>query len=459
MENNTVGHYDICVVGAGVAGGAMAAYLGNNGFKVAVIEKDMREQDRIVGELMQPGGVSQLHEMGLGHVLDGYDAQVISGYALFMRGRHFSIRYPDAQTGRGLRNGKLLHQMRSQLLSHPDITVVEGTAVSLTEQSDRITGVQYIPKGAECTRTIEAKLTIVCDGIFSAFRDKLADTSKVVSSYFLGLILHDCELPFPDHGHVIAAEPLPVLVYPVSSTETRVLIDFPADHPPRKGEELTAYLRDKIGPQMPPEIQPSYYDAITEGKFKVMPNHLIPANPNLKQGAVLVGDSLNMRHPLTGGGMTVALTDVHHLGDKLIAIREDFSGDNIAATIASFYKQRYAENASINILADALYKVMSDPDLKEACYTYLEQGGKKSSIPLSLLSAINRDSNKLIQHFFAVAIHGVKRILTPRPSPANIRRSYRMLRNAVHIISPLVLSQRPGLFTKATFTVAGKVFV
>ena len=29
-----------------------------------------------------------------------------------------------------------------------------------------------------------------------------------------------------------------------------------------------------------------------------------------KEGVMLVGDSYNMRHPLTGGGMTVALHDV-----------------------------------------------------------------------------------------------------------------------------------------------------
>ncbi|MBS1617573.1 MAG: FAD-dependent oxidoreductase [Bacteroidetes bacterium] len=450
--------FDICVIGAGVAGASIAAYLGRHGFRVAVVEKDMREQDRIVGELMQPGGVTQLQEMGLGQALEGYDAQEITGYALFLRDQHFSIEYPGAQTGRGLRNGKLLQALRAELLAQKNITVLEGNAVSLTEADCVISGVQYIPKGADTTATVNAALTIVCDGMFSAFREKLSDTTKTVSSYFLGLLMKDCELPFPGHGHVIAAEPSPVLVYPVSSEETRVLIDFPSDQAPRKGEELTHYLRETIGSQMPKEIQPAYYRAVEEGKFRVMPNHLIPANPRLKAGAVLVGDSLNMRHPLTGGGMTVALTDVHNLADRLIAIRETFAQEQIEAAVAAFYETRYAANASINILADALYKVMSDPDLKEACYSYLQQGGKKSEVPLSLLSAINRDSNKLIQHFFAVAVHGAKRIILPHPTPANISRSYRMIRNAVHIISPLVLSQRPGMFTRATFSVAEKVF-
>jgi squalene monooxygenase len=101
---------------------------------------------------------------------------------------------------------------------------------------------------------------------------------------------------------------------------------------------------------------------------------------------------------------------------------------------------------------------MGNKDLKEACYSYLAQGGKKSSIPLSILSAINRDNNTLLRYFFAVAVHGVRRILFPLPSPANIGRSYRMIGNAVHIISPLVLNQQPGRLTRATFIVADKIF-
>jgi 2-polyprenyl-6-methoxyphenol hydroxylase-like FAD-dependent oxidoreductase len=36
----------------------------------------------------------------------------------------------------------------------------------------------------------------------------------------------------------------------------------------------------------------------------------ISASPSRTPGAVLLGDAFNMRHPLTGGGMTVAFSDV-----------------------------------------------------------------------------------------------------------------------------------------------------
>lgn len=42
-----------------------SSYLLQNGRRVLVIERDLTEQDRIVGELLQPGGYLKLMELGL----------------------------------------------------------------------------------------------------------------------------------------------------------------------------------------------------------------------------------------------------------------------------------------------------------------------------------------------------------------------------------------------------------
>jgi squalene monooxygenase len=57
---------DVVIVGAGIAGCAMAVALGNQGRSVILLEKSLQEPDRIVGELLQPGGVRALEKLGLG---------------------------------------------------------------------------------------------------------------------------------------------------------------------------------------------------------------------------------------------------------------------------------------------------------------------------------------------------------------------------------------------------------
>lgn len=453
---------DICVIGAGVAGATIAAYLGKHGKKVVVIEKNWEEQDRIIGELLQPGGVRQLRDMGLEFLLDGLDAQPVTGYAMFLNGENFEIPYPkeDGETvkGFGFRNGKFVQNIRRYIQQLPSVTTVHGHVNDFAEEGGAITGVRYTPEGATEEQVLHAKLTIVCEGPFSTLRDKLSKPEKKVSGYFLGLVLRHANLPYANHGHVVIAEPSPFLLYPITSTETRVLIDFPGEQPPRKGPELKQHLLEVIGPQVPESVKPSYVEAVEEGKFKVMPNHRLPASPVFRKGAVLVGDSLNMRHPLTGGGMTVAFTDIHNLGERLIAVTDFADQAAVDNAVQGFYDTRHQNTATINILADALYGVMRKPDLRDACYQYLKRGGHYAAEPISILSAISHDQKLLQSHFFAVAMFGAKNIMRPFPSPQKIGRGYRMIKDAVRIIDPLLMKEHPDALTRSALRVSKVVF-
>lgn len=56
---------DIVIVGAGILGCAAAVAFGKQGRSVILLEKSMKEPDRIVGELLQPGGVNALDKLGM----------------------------------------------------------------------------------------------------------------------------------------------------------------------------------------------------------------------------------------------------------------------------------------------------------------------------------------------------------------------------------------------------------
>lgn len=57
--------YDVAIIGAGIIGPALAKTFAEDGRKVLLIERDLAEPDRIVGELLQPGGVRALTKLGL----------------------------------------------------------------------------------------------------------------------------------------------------------------------------------------------------------------------------------------------------------------------------------------------------------------------------------------------------------------------------------------------------------
>ena len=56
---------DIVIVGAGILGCAAAVAFARQGRSVILLERSLKEPDRIVGELLQPGGVRALEQLGL----------------------------------------------------------------------------------------------------------------------------------------------------------------------------------------------------------------------------------------------------------------------------------------------------------------------------------------------------------------------------------------------------------
>ena len=67
----------------------------------------------------------------------------------------------------------------------------------------------------------------------------------------MGLVLENCNLPYANHGHVVLADPSPILMYPISSTEVRCLVDVPGQKVPSIANgEMENYLKTVVAPQV-----------------------------------------------------------------------------------------------------------------------------------------------------------------------------------------------------------------
>ena len=191
----------------------------------------------------------------------------------------------------------------------------------------------------------------------------------ITRSYFVGVELDDCIVPNPNHGHVLlpdsgtlpassrstpssisdpptAASVGPVLVYALCSKTTRMLIDVSSSKIPSK-----AFLLEHVTPRLPECMRPSFLAALADTnpqKVKAMPNSWLPpaqqGQRRAKEGVFLAGDALNMRHPLTGGGMSVALNDAIILtklfGAGRSLIPKSIKSEHLTASLMLPQKQR-----------------------------------------------------------------------------------------------------------------------
>lgn len=65
----------------------------------------------------------------------------------------------------------------------------------------------------------------------STLRKKLGTPDLKTPSHFVGLKLKGCSLPYPNFGHVVLANPSPLLFYPISSVEVGIRACVHADCP------------------------------------------------------------------------------------------------------------------------------------------------------------------------------------------------------------------------------------
>jgi squalene monooxygenase len=404
-----------------------------------LLERWLKEPDRIVGELLQPGGVSALEKLGLAHCLEGIDAIKVEGYEVIYYGSNIGIPYPcnvgdttssksgtqytnekgGRPEGKAFHHGRFIAQLRKACASQENITIVE------TEVTDTITSTHNPQVLGVKSRTTDpltgektedcffGQLTIIADGYASKFRKQYIGKTPIVKSKFYALELIDCPLPAPYHGTVILGDASPVLLYQIGTHETRALIDIPEGLPSANVANggVRGHLRNVILPSLPVQVQPCFEAALADGKIpRSMPNSFLPPSTQMDKGVVVLGDAMNMRHPLTGGGMTVAFNDVVLLAKLLAPERIPDLGDTAAiqAAMKEFHWQRKGLASIINILSMALYSLFAANDrhlnaLRKGCFSYFKRGGNCIDGPSGLLAGIIRQPLVLFYHFFAVA--------------------------------------------------------
>jgi squalene monooxygenase len=432
--------YDILIIGSGILGSVLAYSLSTSGRRVLLLERDLSEPDRIVGELLQPGGCLALKQLGIDDVLDGMDAVPCEGYQVFWGDKSVPIPYPEEkevmrwsedvggaapakektgaeevatkkpekkQEGRSFHHGRFVQNLRRRAASAKNVTLVEATVNELLEDaSGNITGAKATPRSSSSPLDFSATLTIIADGCMSKFRRSILPShiTPETRSHFVGLVLEDADLPAPHHGHVILRRPDPssstppppansteptlgpILVYQLSASpsETRMLVDVRGPKLP-SAATLPAFLRKHASPVVPPSILPSFERALAKAtsddpeekkryRLRSMPNSWLPGYPQGRdvQGALLAGDALNMRHPLTGGGMTVAFHDCVLLtsllggSESVGAVNGDSRGTvdlaswlDVGERLEEWHWRRKGVASCVNVLSLALYSLFA----------------------------------------------------------------------------------------------------
>ena len=96
-----------------------------------------------------------------------------------------------------------------------------------------------------------------------------------------------------------------------------------------------------------------------------MPNGFLPPIPNYRNGAMALGDAFNMRHPLTGGGMSVAFHDIIIFRKLLLNVKDLTDYEALSRVSKRLYGGRKSSHSFVvNILSMSLYELFAANDSK-----------------------------------------------------------------------------------------------
>jgi 2-polyprenyl-6-methoxyphenol hydroxylase-like FAD-dependent oxidoreductase len=334
---------DVVVVGAGIAGASIAAVLARGGLEVLLLERQRTYRDRVRGEYMAPWGVLEARAVGLETVIRG--ARAVDA--------RYSVPYDElvpasaAETAKGDAS-TILPGVRGPLCaSHPQAChALAGEAVRLG--AELVRGVREVrvqagarPSVAYLNGTetrVRPRLVIGADGRASTVRKQSGiHINKAPATHVIAGLLVEGASRWPDDQFSIGVEgDLQFYVFPQGGGRVRLYTCH--------ANEQAARWAGRAGPQrflqafarlrsIPAAL--GLGDVAPAGPCATFSGEQTWCEQPFADGVVLLGDAGGYDDPVDGQGLSLALRDVRHLSELLLA-----AGDWTVAALRPYGQQR-----------------------------------------------------------------------------------------------------------------------
>lgn len=352
--------FEVVVVGAGIAGGALAAAMARQGRHVLLLEKSLQHVDRVRGEYLQPWGVAELQRLGLFERLMAAGANVMSR----------SVAYdetigPAEAEARARFYDKMIDGVPGALgYSHPgfcdllDEAAVEAGATFLRGVGDIEVEAGSPPRIAfshdRRRRDLRPALIVGADGRGS----RVARQAGMVPSrdephhIFAGLLVEGVPA-WPQDTFTVGTEGNYLFfVTPQGGDRLRLYLGF--------GYSDISRFAGAGGPQrfldafsfssLPPAV--CFQDGRPAGPVHAYSNEDSWCDTVVAPGVVLVGDAAGFNDPLAGQGLSIALRDARMVAE-LLAPPEGLD----VARLAPYVEERGERMRRLRIAGSALARL------------------------------------------------------------------------------------------------------
>jgi 6-methylpretetramide 4-monooxygenase len=342
---------DFCVVGGGPAGMTLALLLLRSGGRVVVVERSRSLDREFRGDILQPGGLRLLSELG---VLDDarergcheHDGFLLTSHGKVLMESDYRRLAPPFNCLLSIPQRNILEALHAHCERYDSFRYLAGArARQLLMDGQRVRGV--VTDGPDGPHVVRAHVLIGADGRYSKIR-------QLAGIDFARLDVFDQDIMWfklsdpghaPRHVTVFSENGNPAIAY--ASVPDSVQCGWTLPH--GGYSEVAGKGIDHIKDRLRAAI-PSYADLIESQVTSLRDLTLLDvfagsAAAWVRDGLVLIGDSAHTHSPIGAQGINLAIQDAVVLHPLLMAsLRE---GDASAAFLGKFAALRRRDIARL----------------------------------------------------------------------------------------------------------------
>ena len=354
-------HFDIGIVGSGIAGSALAAALSGSGLRVALLDRREGELDSARGDHIQPAIQSILERWGVLNSLLQAGAEHRAGTRWFdADGNHLVTigvpKHPDCASSFLFLNHE---RIGDALLTH----AVGGGAVSISGVSewslDRVrAGWRISWRGVSGEGQLTCSLLVGADGTASPVRSRLGiEIDRHRYQYPIAVLYGRLrQVPEPRTLDVHLCRERMVSMIPRTGGGTKIGFPIAAEELSTWRNQPESVLHDQLRCWCPG----LEFDQLAFGA--IYPPVSQQAKPYQGEGAaVLIGDARHAMHPARSMGMNTCFRVADRLAGVLGELRRGFKEAEVLPILRAFETQfseevtrRLAENHAAGLQMDTI---------------------------------------------------------------------------------------------------------
>ena len=369
-------HYDVVIIGGGIAGASLALALRDQGMRIALVEARAFAQAPLSADTgvndfdlrvsaLTPRSRNFLERLGAWEAVADYRFCTYRHMTVWDAQGTGQIEFDESEVdgaalGHIVENRAIVHALTEQMLKAPDIAALEGCSLERCVTQDDGAVRVTLSNGFE----LSTPLLVAADGALSRVRELL-----------------EFETREWDYGH----RAIVATVATAQSHQDTAWQSFSPDGPlallplPSVGDQHRVSIvwsqRDEVAKALLEADDETFCAQLTEAAegrlgtvlacssraaFPLRQRHAIDY---IKPGVALVGDAAHTIHPLAGQGINLGLQDVAVLAEELTAAQARNVPLGSLAVLQRYQRRRKGDNLLMMAAMDGFKRLFEQPAL------------------------------------------------------------------------------------------------